>query len=239
MVATVVSMFIGLPMTYFYGKELTKAAGASMQNPGAPSVETIEKSGFLDAQLAMQMLAIPIGALLLFYLLRWSRWRLRRRYAAKTQSFFKNQFVERWFALHSRDDEAINALRAARPLKVGIFQRGLLTEPIRIPLVYSIMIVYGGIIAWNVVALLLHGVTPAYWEEINRFNPVVALGFFPTPDFSKVTVNPIDFRAVFSVPPILLIGFVVAVLLVLPIFMGLFWLCFGLRFRSCMPLRTS
>lgn len=196
MIGSVAGLLIGGPTTVLYGKEMYKAliaANPAMTGDPSLSVQSMETSGMLDLQMVMQLIATPLFAVMLFVWLRWRRARSERRYAEATRKFFQAQFVDRWHSLRSGEDEAINALRAAKPLKVSLFQKNILTEPLKNAVVFGTILIFAFMFVWQTVAFLQFGFSQEYFERVWTNNPFGSSAFFNLPDFKTIAPNPVDF----------------------------------------------
>jgi hypothetical protein len=230
-ISSILTMFTYGPIQYFYGKGIARAHAKSW---GAP-IPTGE-------QIDLQLYSVFFGALLLSLLtllfILWSQRHMRRYYALKTRSFFRTNFLPRWRSLRSQEDEAINGLRATPSIKLKLFKRNLLVQPIKslLVLVFVAFSLVGMII--SAFAFSRHGFSKEFVVALYDINSRFYSFGLPPIDLTGLESEPLDFslfRNWFSTGvqnPVLTLAAVGAVLLLLLFIFGLYfvilWLVFAL-----------
>jgi hypothetical protein len=188
MISSILMMFASGPIQYFFGRGLARAT-AKWTGAPIPTEEEIE----------LQLYSVLFGELLLGLLtllfILWSQRHMRRHYALKTRSFFRTNFLPRWRSLRSQEDEAINGLRATRPIKLKLFKRNLLVQPIKSLLVF-VIVVYSllGIII-SAFVFYRHGFSKefvvAFYDISTR---LYSFGFMQPIDLTGLESEPLDLR---------------------------------------------
>jgi hypothetical protein len=231
-ITLILMMVTQVPTQYLYGKGVLRA---STRSTGGPV--------FTDEQLDLVLYGIFFG--LLFFgvftllLILWSQRHMRRHYALKTRLFFKINFLPRWRSLRSQEDEAINGLRATRPIKLNLFKRNLLVQPMKSLLVLVLVAFSLSGIIISAFLLYRHGFSKefvaAYYDISYRF---FSFGVLQPIDLTGLESEPLDLshlRNWFSFGiqnPALTLAIMGGVLLYLLFLLGLYfvilWLLFAL-----------
>lgn len=190
MVTSFVGVFTWVPIYYLYGKVMQREV---IRAQGQVDPALMAQGGILDGMVALFLLAFFITPFVIFAVLLWMQRHARRRYSKATSAFVAKQFLSRWQPLRSREDEAINALRAARPLKISLFDRRLLTEPTKNIAVFAMMALYGIMLGWQVFFIARKGFSPSLFDEMTRIYPESWRSVLKLPDLSKLPADPVQF----------------------------------------------
>jgi hypothetical protein len=219
------------PLNYFYGKGIFRAAFESQGIPAPPEE-------LLELQVYSMFFSAPLIGLFTLLFIWWSQRNMRRYYGLKTRSFFGTNFLARWRSLRSQEDEAVNGLRATRPIKLKLFKRNLLVQPIKslLVLVFVAYSLFG--IIMSAFLFYRYGVSKEALVVSNDISRFFTFGLFQPIDLTGLESEPLDFshlRNWFSVGvqnPVLALAVVVGILLILLLVVGLwfvgFWLLFAL-----------
>jgi len=230
MVSGIFTSFTIFPLYYQYGKPMQRL---TMQSQSAAEVPWLNQAGALDAMIAVMLLLFLIVPLLIYALLRRSQARTRRRYSQQTTDFIRQHFITRWYSLRSPEDEAINALRAAKPIRISLFDRRLLVEPAKSFMIFALMVIYTVLSGWQLTIIAKHGLSPAYFNEINNIYPESFRSAFKIPDFSNIAPDAIQLSAVLQIireHPIITLFAVLGALVYIPLTVVVFWFLIWLTF---------
>jgi hypothetical protein len=178
-----------IPLYYLYGREITRAWWR---------VWGITELPFnLDLAVVLFWIAVVAAYIATFFVIVFSQARMRLRYATKTRNFFKANFLDRWQSLRSQNDEAINALRAAEPLKLRLFRSNLLVGPAKTFVALAIVIwtltgAIGAGVLWY-----KYGLTKDYALKLFDYNKLLTYGLVSRGQLELPDApNPIDLRLV-------------------------------------------
>lgn len=224
MMASIVSVFTILPMYYFYGKAYMRL---TMEAQGQKLDEAVVKAGFLDVWTAGIMATLVLTPLMLYFVMHWAQRAMRRRHARTTDRFFAEHFAGRWHSLRSREDEAINALRAALPLKISLFKRNILTEATQNLVVFAMIAFYSFFMIWQIYLIFKLGYSSTYFNELNSIYPEAIREFMKMPDFGDLSKDPIDVSRVWqfiTAQPAITLGAIGGFFIVGPLTIAIMWL---------------
>lgn len=223
--SSLVAMIIWGPVYYYYGRGMVTA---SVQAWGQPHQAAMPDE-FVDFYLASQIVGPLIVVPVLWGLIMWSQRSIRRFYSKKGRTFFKREYVPRWQPFWSNADEAINALRATKPLKLSLFKRNLLTEPMKAAVVLVFTLFSLASFAMSMFYFAKYGLSPDFVASVFRTSTTFSFGLVPAVDVAGIREDPVDMTGavVFaSHHPIM----VASTLLGLPLFIGVLFLVLSLFF---------